>query len=221
MSFGLRGWVIAACSACAVCCGGRSQDADSSPGTEPSGGASAATAGGTSQTIPPASGSAGAACLSVGSCPAGTEWLSQECQCVSVPPAEDAGTADASTADAGTADAGMPPVDGGSCHVVPCPAFDSWNESSCSCTRAPNQCFTASDCKSGLPASCRLCADGSNGCAHFVCPGGFCQIADCGAVPVFTVGQACGPMATYPNCPLMIPCVFDDGGTMGHCGSAP
>jgi hypothetical protein len=211
MSFGLRGWFVVACSTCVVCCGGRAQDAESAAGTEPAGSGGAAAAGGTSRTILPSGGSAGAACLSVGSCLAGTEWSSLECQCVPVTPAEDAGTADA----------GTPVVDGGSCRFIPCPAYDHWDESSCSCLHDADQCSTATDCKSGLPASCRLCADGSNGCAHFVCYVGFCQIADCGAVAAFTVGQACGPMATYPNCPMMIPCNFDDRGTMGHCGSAP
>ncbi len=40
-------------------------------------------------------------------------------------------------------------------------------------------CATAADCKGALPALCRLCSDGSAGCAHFTCVGGQCAIAYC------------------------------------------
>jgi len=40
-------------------------------------------------------------------------------------------------------------------------------------------CVTAADCKGALPALCELCTDGSDGCAHFTCKSGSCEIAYC------------------------------------------
>jgi hypothetical protein len=45
-----------------------------------------------------------------------------------------------------------------------------------------SSCSTAADCKGAVPALCEQCADGSNGCAHFVCNSGSCQIAYCDTI---------------------------------------
>jgi hypothetical protein len=144
-------------------------------------------------------------CLSTGSCLTGTQWSPTLCKCVPAWPEQDAGSA--------------PPVfDAGSCQFQPCPAYDHWDESVCTCVMDPGVCFGTGDCQGlPLPDYCLDCADGSTGCAHHVCTNGACQIADCGSIPPFTLGQECGPNAKYPTCPMMIPCVLDDGGTVGHC----
>lgn len=42
-----------------------------------------------------------------------------------------------------------------------------------------SSCAAASDCTGALPQLCEKCADGSSGCAHFVCNSGSCEIAYC------------------------------------------
>ncbi len=62
------------------------------------------------------------------------------------------------------------------CDPIRCPAGEHWDRSSCSCVAG---CLTASDCHGALPALCRVCADGTDGCAHFECVAGACEIAYC------------------------------------------
>jgi hypothetical protein len=49
----------------------------------------------------------------------------------------------------------------------------------CPAPTAPCPCQTAADCFGPLPALCEICADGGDGCAHFVCVGGACATAYC------------------------------------------
>jgi hypothetical protein len=49
----------------------------------------------------------------------------------------------------------------------------------CIAPTAPCPCQTAADCDGPLPAVCEICADGGDGCAHFVCVGGACETAFC------------------------------------------
>jgi hypothetical protein len=190
------GWLAMALSIGLICCGGKSGEVVVGSGGGPS--AQAGSAG---------AHSAGATSGAAGS--------------VATPPFEDAGAAPGGGApgvDGGGG--GAPGVDGGPCVPLPCPAFDRWDSSTCACLLDPNLCFSAGDCHGLLPEYCLDCADGSTGCAHFTCVGGtpgMCQIADCGDVPPFTLGQECGPGAKYPTCPMKIPCVFDDGGALGRC----
>ncbi len=41
------------------------------------------------------------------------------------------------------------------------------------------ECAVATDCKGALPQVCQLCTNGSNGCAHFACNAGVCEIVTC------------------------------------------
>jgi hypothetical protein len=48
------------------------------------------------------------------------------------------------------------------------------------CERRPKpECVTAADCSGPLPQLCEVCADGGDGCAHFACVDGDCEIAFC------------------------------------------
>lgn len=57
---------------------------------------------------------------------------------------------------------------------------------------APGTCKEATDCKGALPAVCKVCKDGSEGCAHWACQGGKCEPEYCGAATGGTPGgEAC------------------------------
>ena len=48
------------------------------------------------------------------------------------------------------------------------------------CERGPKpECLAASDCTGPLPQLCEVCSDGGDGCAHFACVDGDCEIAFC------------------------------------------
>jgi hypothetical protein len=90
-----------------------------------------------------------------------------------------------------TCPSGVCQQSGGGC-ICECPAClagQSCPPCSCSCGSAgstcipplpPAACSTAADCHGALPALCMVCANGGNGCAHFVCDQGQCQVAYCG-----------------------------------------
>ena len=40
-------------------------------------------------------------------------------------------------------------------------------------------CVTASNCHGALPDLCRVCANGGDGCAHWACVSGQCEINYC------------------------------------------
>src|SRR5579871_2620685 len=44
-------------------------------------------------------------------------------------------------------------------------------------------CKTAADCKGMLPHICKVCSDGKEACAHFVCTQGQCKTEVCGPPP--------------------------------------
>ncbi|MHB1843412.1 MAG: hypothetical protein ACYCWW_01080 [Deltaproteobacteria bacterium] len=52
-----------------------------------------------------------------------------------------------------------------------------------SSSTSSQSCQSAADCSGMLPDFCRVCADGSNGCAHWDCLSGACQVATCEAAP--------------------------------------
>ena len=62
-------------------------------------------------------------------------------------------------------------------------------------------CQTASDCSGVLPMFCRICADGSNGCAHWSCASGQCQVATCetAAAPGCAQESDCGQGQSCQN----------------------
>jgi len=64
---------------------------------------------------------------------------------------------------------------------VLCIQGDHFDTTLCKCVpnTSPNTCNSATDCTGALPALCQLCADGGNGCAHFTCVAGQCQVAYC------------------------------------------
>ena len=45
--------------------------------------------------------------------------------------------------------------------------------------RRERTCSTAADCKGILPKICRVCGNGGQQCAHFVCRSGQCEVATC------------------------------------------
>ena len=45
------------------------------------------------------------------------------------------------------------------------------------------RCTSASQCRGALPMLCKVCGDGSDGCAHWACVAGKCEIAYCAAPP--------------------------------------
>lgn len=61
------------------------------------------------------------------------------------------------------------------CDPIVCPAGQIFSRELCKCVG----CVTAADCTGPLPDSCRVCADGSAGCAHWACVAGACDIATC------------------------------------------
>jgi hypothetical protein len=46
-------------------------------------------------------------------------------------------------------------------------------------TESASSCVTASNCRGPLPNLCKVCGDGSDGCAHWACVSGQCQIEYC------------------------------------------
>jgi Chaperone of endosialidase len=55
-------------------------------------------------------------------------------------------------------------------------------------------CRQAADCRGPLPTFCQFCPDGSNGCAHWECRGGVCEIAFCATGGTQDGGSVrCGP----------------------------
>jgi hypothetical protein len=61
------------------------------------------------------------------------------------------------------------------CDPIVCPAGEVFDRALCKCTG----CLTAADCTGPLPDLCRVCADGSDGCAHWTCVANACEIATC------------------------------------------
>ncbi len=76
------------------------------------------------------------------------------------------------------------PADAGTRCVqnVLCVIGDHFDTTLCKCVpdSGTSACTTAADCKGVLPALCQQCANGSTGCAHFVCTSGACQVSVCG-----------------------------------------
>jgi hypothetical protein len=62
------------------------------------------------------------------------------------------------------------------CDPILCPAGDVWDSTLCKCVPG---CVTATDCTGPLPDLCRVCANGSAGCAHWACVNHACQIEYC------------------------------------------
>jgi hypothetical protein len=61
------------------------------------------------------------------------------------------------------------------CDPLACHDGQTWDPVRCKCVG----CVTAADCTGPLPALCRICADGSDGCAHWACVANSCKIAYC------------------------------------------
>ena len=106
------------------------------------------------------------ACVQAELCIQGDHFDKSLCKCV---PNQDAGT--------------VPPVDTKPACVdnVLCIQGDHFDTTVCGCVpnASANPCNSATDCTGALPALCQQCADGSNGCAHFTCAAGQCQVAYC------------------------------------------
>jgi hypothetical protein len=62
------------------------------------------------------------------------------------------------------------------CDPIECPAGETWDRALCECVPG---CITAVDCHGALPDLCRVCAGGGDGCAHWTCVSGQCEIAYC------------------------------------------
>ncbi len=58
-------------------------------------------------------------------------------------------------------------------------------------------CKTARACKGALPDLCKLCSDGSDGCAHWACDNNKCEIDYCAAAPA----PSPAPPAPSPSAP--------------------
>ena len=107
-------------------------------------------------------------CVQTGACILGYHPDPTLCQCV---PDRDAGA--------------VPPVDAQPACVdnVLCIKGDHFDTTLCKCVpdASPTtpSCSNATDCTGGLPALCQLCANGSYGCAHFMCVAGQCKVAYC------------------------------------------
>jgi hypothetical protein len=78
-------------------------------------------------------------------------------------------------------DASIPGQCGSTEHLCGCAggSFCLTAGATCPAPTAACPCQTADDCSGPLPAVCAICADGGDGCAHFVCAGGACQTAFC------------------------------------------
>jgi hypothetical protein len=62
------------------------------------------------------------------------------------------------------------------CDPLVCPAGEHWDSTQCKCVPG---CSTAADCSGPLPDLCMVCDGGGNGCAHWACVAGACQVAYC------------------------------------------
>jgi hypothetical protein len=67
------------------------------------------------------------------------------------------------------------------CDPVVCPAGETWDGALCECVPG---CLTAADCHGALPDLCKVCADGSDGCAHWACVDQACEIEFCDSTSI-------------------------------------
>jgi hypothetical protein len=133
--------------------------------------------------------------------PVGSTWLCSDgcgtCTCLSngeisrtsicdeggPPPLRDAGqdANDASVPGPDANDASIPGQCGAGEYLCACAggSYCLADFAACIAPTAPCPCQTAADCAGPLPAVCAICADGGDGCAHFVCVGGACETAFC------------------------------------------
>ena len=130
-----------------------------------------------------------AACVDNVLCIRGDHWDATACKCVSDAPTKcisgPGGPCGGFTQNPCSCAAGskcvpnkIPDIPGvcAVCDPLLCPAGEHWDHSSCQC--APG-CRMAADCHGALPSLCRVCPNGSDGCAHFECVAGTCEIAYC------------------------------------------
>jgi hypothetical protein len=62
------------------------------------------------------------------------------------------------------------------CDPIVCPAGETWDPTRCACIQP---CSTAADCTGPLPGVCKICANGTTGCAHFACLDNACEVVYC------------------------------------------
>jgi hypothetical protein len=62
------------------------------------------------------------------------------------------------------------------CDPIKCPVGERWDSTLCKCVPG---CNTAADCSGLLPALCKVCDGGANGCAHWACIANKCEVAYC------------------------------------------
>lgn len=110
------------------------------------------------------------ACVQTELCIIGDHFDKDLCKCV---PNLDAGARDAALPDA------APKVDAACIDNVLCVRGDHFDTTLCRCVPDTTSCSTAAECTGPLPALCRVCSDGTSGCAHFACVRGQCTVAYC------------------------------------------